>query len=149
MSTSAVGPACTSGRSPASDDGVDANQPRDFLSAESRSSCDTARAARASSLAGVLGLLVREISIQVWHTLRGVAKTPSHEPSDKEFGKEICQLSSRLGYSLYFVDSVLALATHFRHMNMVERLGDPAELAQAYSNHAPGIGSGQSVVPAH
>jgi two-component system sensor kinase len=85
-------------------------------------------------------LLVWEAFIQILHTLypsRFVARRKA-PPSPAELLS--WRLFSRLAHGYWFVRSkVHALWTHLRGMNLAERYPPTLELAQAYSEHAPGM----------
>ena len=83
---------------------------------------------------------VREIAVQVLHSLLPgwfVGRIAT-EPSAND--RLIWRLHSRLAYAYWFVRSKLdVLHVHFRGMNLAERYQPTAELAQAYSEHAPAM----------
>ena len=83
---------------------------------------------------------VREIAVQTLHSLLPgwfVGRIAT-EPSAND--RLIWRLHSRLAYAYWFVRSKLdVLHIHFRGMNLSERHKPTAELAQAYSEHAPAM----------
>lgn len=83
---------------------------------------------------------VREILVQVLHTMfpkRFLAHRGSDPSTDNRL---IWRLHSRLAYAYWFVRSKLdVLHVHLRGMNLAERYQPTAELAQAYSEHAPAM----------
>ncbi|MBC7967886.1 MAG: response regulator [Fuerstia sp.] len=83
---------------------------------------------------------VREIAVQTLHSLlpRWFVGRRTTEPSAND--RLIWRLHSRLAYAYWFVRSKLhVLHVHFRGMNLAERYKPTAELAQAYSEHAPAM----------
>jgi signal transduction histidine kinase/CheY-like chemotaxis protein/tetratricopeptide (TPR) repeat protein len=88
----------------------------------------------------VIVLFVWEVFIQALHTAwpsRFVGRRPA-PPSPAELLS--WRLFSRLAHGYWFVRSkVHALWTHLRGMNLAERYPPTLELAQAYSEHAPGM----------
>ncbi|HEX4150388.1 MAG TPA: tetratricopeptide repeat protein, partial [Pirellulales bacterium] len=91
-------------------------------------------------IAVYLGLLGWEVAVQTLHTLLprllvGRRKSP---PSQEEL--LAWRLFSRLAHGYWFVrGQVHTLWTHVRGMNLAERYRPTAELAQAYSEHAPAM----------
>ncbi len=83
---------------------------------------------------------VREITVQALHSLfprRFLARTGTEPSADDRL---IWRLHSRLAYAYWFVRSKLdVLHVHLRGMNLAERYQPTAELAQAYSEHAPAM----------
>jgi len=83
---------------------------------------------------------VREIAVQALHSLLPgwFVGRIAVEPSAND--RLIWRLHSRLAYAYWFVRSKLdVLHVHFRGMNLAERHKPTAELAQAYSEHAPAM----------
>lgn len=83
---------------------------------------------------------VREIAVQGLHTLfpRWFVGRIASEPTADD--RLLWRLHSRLSYAYWFVRSKLdVLHVHFRFMNLAERHKPTAELAQAYSEHAPAM----------
>ncbi len=83
---------------------------------------------------------VREIIVQFLHSFfpaRFLARTLSEPSADDRL---IWRLHSRLAYAYWFVRSKPdVLHAHLRGMNLAERYKPTAELAQAYSEHAPAM----------
>ena len=83
---------------------------------------------------------VREIAVQALHSLLPgwfVGRIKSAPSADDRL---MWRLHSRLAYAYWFVRSKLdVLHVHFRGMNLAERHQPTAELAQAYSEHAPAM----------
>ncbi|HND54363.1 MAG TPA: tetratricopeptide repeat protein, partial [Pirellulaceae bacterium] len=84
--------------------------------------------------------LCREAIVQLLHTWMpdrfvnrlGVA------PNDEQ--REVMRLLGRLSYAYWFTHSKFHVFwAHLRHMNLAECYAPSRELAQAYSNHAPGM----------
>ena len=90
-----------------------------------------------SSIGLVLSLLA-EVIVQTAHTIAPrifLARRPT-EGADREFLK--IRLYSRLAYVYWFsAGKVFCAWAHLREMNLAERYPPTAELAQAYSEHAP------------
>ena len=83
---------------------------------------------------------VREIAAQAFHSLfpKFFLARFNGEPSVEN--RLIWRLHSRLAYAYWFVRSKLeVLHSHLRGMNLAERYKPTAELAQAYSEHAPAM----------
>ena len=86
----------------------------------------------------VLLALVVEVVVQAAHTLapRVFLARRSPEGAEREF--LTIRLYSRLAYVYWFsAGKVLCAWAHLREMNLAERYPPTAELAQAYSEHAP------------
>jgi len=84
--------------------------------------------------------LVREIAVQALHTLlpRWFVGTITTEPSTDD--RLMWRLQSRLTYAYWYVRSKsVVLHLHLRGMNLAERYQPTSELAQFYSEHAPGM----------
>jgi len=83
---------------------------------------------------------VREVAVQAFHSLLPkffLAKFKAEPSADDRL---IWRLHSRLAYAYWFVRSKLeVLHSHLRGMNLAERYKPTAELAQAYSEHAPAM----------
>ncbi len=83
---------------------------------------------------------VREIGVQALHSLLPnwfVGRIQTEPSADDRL---IWRLHSRLAYAYWFVRSKLdVLHVHLRGMNLAERYKPTAELAQAYSEHAPAM----------
>jgi len=87
-----------------------------------------------------LALLAWEAVVQIAHTLLPrifVHRRKEKPPEDQLLG---IRLFSRLAHGYWFTRSkVVALWAHLRGMNLAERYRPTLELAQAYSEHAPGM----------
>jgi signal transduction histidine kinase/CheY-like chemotaxis protein/tetratricopeptide (TPR) repeat protein len=83
---------------------------------------------------------VHEIVVQACHSLLPgwfVGRIATEPSADDRL---IWRLHSRLAYAYWFVRSKLdVLHVHLRGMNLAERYQPTAELAQAYSEHAPAM----------
>ncbi|HEY5314307.1 MAG TPA: ATPase, partial [Pirellulales bacterium] len=91
-------------------------------------------------MAEFVGLLLWEVVVQTLHTLlpRLLVGRRKRPPGQEEL--LAWRLFSRLAHGYWFVRSqVHVLWTHLRGMNLAERYLPTAELAQAYSEHAPAM----------
>ena len=87
-------------------------------------------------LAVVAVALVWEIIVQAWHTATGGWLVRRVHPDRRNQLK--VRFYSRLTYVYWFRHGRLrCLWVHLREMNLAERFGPTAVLAQAYSEHAP------------
>ena len=86
---------------------------------------------------GVVALtLVWEIVVQAWHTLTANRFTRRFQPDRRH--QLLVRFYSRLTYVYWFRNGRLrCLWMHLKEMNLAERFGTSAVLAQAYSEHAP------------
>jgi len=85
-------------------------------------------------------LLLWEVAVQTLHTLLPtlLVGRRSRSPSDDEL--LAVRLFSRLAHGCWYVRGRLqALWAHLRGLNLIERYPPTPELAQAYSEHAPGM----------
>ncbi|HWC90105.1 MAG TPA: response regulator [Pirellulales bacterium] len=91
-------------------------------------------------MADFVGLLLWEVGVQTLHTLlpRMFVGRRKRLPSQEDL--LAWRLYSRLAHGYWFVrGQVHVLWTHLRGMNLAERYLPTAELAQAYSEHAPAM----------
>src|SRR5207253_950865 len=89
--------------------------------------------------AAFLGRALLEVVVQVLHTLapRLFVGRPALPGADETEFVAI-RIYSRLAYAYWFKRGAIAtLWAHLREMNLAERYPPTAELAQAYSEHAP------------
>jgi signal transduction histidine kinase/CheY-like chemotaxis protein len=92
------------------------------------------------STVGFAAMLLWEVAIQAIHTLfpSVSAGRRKRKPTDAELLG--ARLFSRLAHGYWFVRGRMeSLWSHLRGMNLVERYPPTRELAQAYSEHAPGM----------
>ncbi|MBL8817050.1 MAG: response regulator [Planctomyces sp.] len=83
---------------------------------------------------------LKQIGIQVVHSLLPQRYPARKRVSPTTADRLIWRLHSRLAYAYWFVRSKLeVLHTHLRGMNLAECYSPTAELAQAYSEHAPAM----------
>lgn len=83
---------------------------------------------------------LKEIAVQSLHTLlpRLFARNRTQKPTLRD--RLICRLYSRLAYGYWYLKGkVPLLFVHLRGMNLAENFVPTAELAQAYSEHAPAM----------
>ena len=84
--------------------------------------------------------VMREMTVQFLHSAfpKQFLGTKQDKPSTTD--RLLWRLHSRLAYAYWFVRSkVEVLNIHLRGMNLAERYKPTAELAQAYSEHAPAM----------
>ena len=87
-----------------------------------------------------LVLLVWEAAVQVLHTVFPSLFVHRRKEAPPEAQRLQLRLFSRLAHGYWFARSkVVALWAHLRGMNLAERYPPTLELAQAYSEHAPGM----------
>jgi two-component system sensor kinase len=93
---------------------------------------------RSNAVFGIL--LAREAAVQLLHTF-GQQWFVERKKSDPSPAEQLSwRLFSRLAHSYWFLRSKShSLWTHLRGMNLAERYRPTLELAQAYSEHAPGM----------
>ena len=88
----------------------------------------------------LLPMLLGELLVQTLHSVwpaMFVGRRPLEEGANDLLGS---RFHGRLGYAWWFERGKLAtLWTHFRSLNLAERYPPTAELAQAYSEHAPAM----------
>jgi tetratricopeptide (TPR) repeat protein len=88
----------------------------------------------------LLPMLLGELVVQMLHSLWPavfVGRRPLEEGANDLLAS---RLYGRLGYAWWFErGKVATLWTHFRSLNLAERYPPSAELAQAYSEHAPAM----------
>jgi diguanylate cyclase (GGDEF)-like protein/PAS domain S-box-containing protein len=85
---------------------------------------------------GLIIALVWELAVQAVHSLSGNRLTRRRRPGATDLLR--VRFYSRLAYVYWFRNGRLrCLWVHLREMNLAERFGDRAALAQAYSEHAP------------
>jgi PAS domain S-box-containing protein len=90
------------------------------------------------SSAGFLVSAVGEIIVQLFHSLLPRLFLARREAAGAEAELLAVRLYSRLAYIYWFQRGrVPCLWAHLREMNLAERYPEGAELAQAYSEHAP------------
>lgn len=83
---------------------------------------------------------VREVAVQVFHSFLPKFFLARFKTEPSAESRLIWRLHSRLAYAYWFVRSKLeVLHSHLRGMNLAERHKPTAELAQAYSEHAPAM----------
>ncbi len=88
--------------------------------------------------AGYLISAVGEIVVQLFHTLLPRLFVSRRDPAAARAELLAVRLYSRLAYIYWFQRGrVACLWAHLREMNLAERYPPSAELAQAYSEHAP------------
>jgi signal transduction histidine kinase/CheY-like chemotaxis protein/tetratricopeptide (TPR) repeat protein/HPt (histidine-containing phosphotransfer) domain-containing protein len=83
---------------------------------------------------------LKEIAVQSLHTLfpRVFVRGRTQNPTLRD--RLICRLYSRLAYGYWYLKGkVPLLFVHLRGMNLAETFVPTAELAQAYSEHAPAM----------
>jgi tetratricopeptide (TPR) repeat protein len=84
--------------------------------------------------------LLREVAVQAAHTFfpRWFVSRIKTEPSEDD--RLIWRLHSRLAYAYWYTRSkTIVMHIHLRGMNLAERYQPTTELAQIYSEHAPGM----------
>ncbi len=90
------------------------------------------------SSAGFLVSAIGEIIVQLFHTLAPRVFLARRDPAGAHAELLTVRLYSRLAYIYWFQRGrVPCLWAHLREMNLAERYPASAELAQAYSEHAP------------
>jgi two-component system sensor kinase len=88
--------------------------------------------------AGMLLRAMKELAVQVLHTLLPRLFLARRRPEGAESELLAIRIYSRLAYAYWFKRGAVAtLWAHLREMNLAERYPPSAELAQAYSEHAP------------
>lgn len=83
---------------------------------------------------------LKEIAVQTLHSLipAGLQRAQKKEATLRD--RLICRLYSRLAYGYWYLKGkVPLLFVHLRGMNLAENFAPTAELAQAYSEHAPAM----------
>jgi tetratricopeptide (TPR) repeat protein len=94
----------------------------------------------------LLPMLLGELAVQMLHSVwpaRFVGRRPPEEGANDLLAS---RFYGRLGYAWWFErGKVATLWTHLRSLNLAERYPPTAELAQAYSEHAPAM----MLVPSH
>ena len=77
--------------------------------------------------------LIRELLIQVWHRLQATPQNRSGTNTDEEIERELAQMAIEEG--LFFTQDVALMAwAILRRLNVAERAGMPAQMAECYSN---------------
>jgi signal transduction histidine kinase/CheY-like chemotaxis protein/serine/threonine protein kinase len=85
-------------------------------------------------------LIVWEVLVQALHTLFPSFFVGRYKKPPSEVERLTFSLYSRLAHGCWYVrGSLAALWSHLRGLNLVERYPPSPELAQAYSEHAPGM----------
>lgn len=83
---------------------------------------------------------LREIAVQTLHSFLPGRLLARYAGPASDDDRLLWRLHSRLAYAYWFVRSKLdVLHIHLRGMNLAERYPPTAELAQAYSEHAPAM----------
>ena len=83
---------------------------------------------------------VREITVQLLHSVFPKQFLGTKQQNPTATDRLLWRLHSRLAYAYWFVRSKTeVLNIHLRGMNLAERYKPTAELAQAYSEHAPAM----------
>ncbi len=87
---------------------------------------------------GFLVSAIGEIVVQLLHTVAPRIFVSRRPLADAGAEMQVVRLYSRLAYIYWFQKGrIPCLWAHLREMNLAERYGPSAELAQAYSEHAP------------
>lgn len=83
---------------------------------------------------------LREITVQAVHTLLPKRYANSSLPQMPQRDRLLCRLYSRLSYGYWYLKGKIPLLyVHLRGMNLAERFAPSAEVAQAWSEHAPAM----------
>jgi tetratricopeptide (TPR) repeat protein len=94
----------------------------------------------------LLPLLGRELVVQMLHSLLPAVFVGRRSLEDSATDLLASRFHGRLGYAWWFErGKVATLWTHLRSLNIAERYPPTAELAQAYSEHAPAM----MLIPLH
>jgi two-component system sensor kinase len=94
----------------------------------------------------LLPLLGRELVVQLLHSLLPAVFVGRRSLEDSATDLLASRFHGRLGYAWWFErGKVATLWTHLRSLNIAERYPPTAELAQAYSEHAPAM----MLIPLH
>lgn len=83
---------------------------------------------------------LKEVTVQALHSIFPKRLVQSRNKTATTRDRLICRLYSRLAYGYWYLKGkVPLLFVHLRGMNLAETFAPTAELAQAYSEHAPAM----------
>lgn len=83
---------------------------------------------------------LREIAVQGVHTVMPKRYAQSTLPALSQKDRLLCKLYSRLSYGYWYLRGKIDLLyVHLRGMNLAENFAPSAEVAQAWSEHAPAM----------